>query len=64
LSEQRRQKVVKKEKKLRPEAWFRGSFFGGPPVNRPCRRAMTPDQRVNALFSAVEGRLTYKALTV
>jgi transposase-like protein len=26
------------------------------------RRAMTPEERVNALFRAVEGRLTYKAL--
>jgi ISXO2-like transposase domain len=26
------------------------------------RRALTAEQRVNALFSAVEGRLTYKAL--
>jgi transposase-like protein len=29
---------------------------------RMSRRAMTAEQRVNALFSAVEGRLTYKAL--
>jgi hypothetical protein len=26
------------------------------------RRAMTAEERINALFSAVEGRLTYKAL--
>ncbi len=26
------------------------------------RRAMTPQERINALFTAVEGRLTYKAL--
>ncbi len=30
---------------------------------RMSRREMTPQERINALFSAVEGRLTYKALT-
>ena len=29
---------------------------------RMSRRAMTAEERVNAIFSAVEGRLTYKAL--
>jgi hypothetical protein len=27
------------------------------------RRRMSPQDRINALFGAVEGRLTYKALT-
>jgi hypothetical protein len=27
------------------------------------RRALSPQDRINELFSAVEGRLTYKALT-
>jgi transposase-like protein len=30
---------------------------------RMSRREMTPQERINALFAAVEGRLTYKALT-
>jgi nitric oxide synthase oxygenase domain/subunit len=29
---------------------------------RMSRRVMTAEERVNALFAAVEGRLTYKAL--